>query len=400
MALLKASEEQGSTPEEKYQALLRSLRRTKNFGILFVQCSPAEASRLITKIKQDIPQKKIEILTLKESIDNLYEIIDQRSDRDELNILFIQGIEKSLEAYIKPGYGGQGDYYKLDTVPPILNHLNQQRENFRDHFSNICFVFVVPLFALKYFIHRAPDFFDWRSSVFSFPMTSQLAEEEALRVLSSRNFRENHKLEPTQRKQQLLELEQLIEEENQTSLLRAELLCKQGQIFYDAQEYRAAISSYDEALDIQPNDYLVWIFRGDALRRMERYEEAVASYDKALEMNSGGSSIWALRGKALGELERYEEAVASYDKALEVRKNDYFGWISRGNLLRELERYEEAVASYDKALEIDPGHPLAWSSRGNILGRLGYHKEAATSLERAHQLQAESLFRWQKLTQN
>ena len=28
------------------------------------------------------------------------------------------------------------------------------------------FVFIVPLFGLKYFIHRAPDFFDWRSGVF------------------------------------------------------------------------------------------------------------------------------------------------------------------------------------------------------------------------------------------
>jgi superkiller protein 3 len=53
--------------------------------------------------------------------------------------------------------GGQGNFYKVDSVPRILNHLNQQRERFRDNFK-ICFIFIVRLFGLKYFIQRAPDF--------------------------------------------------------------------------------------------------------------------------------------------------------------------------------------------------------------------------------------------------
>jgi tetratricopeptide (TPR) repeat protein len=395
MALSKINTELAIAPEEKYLAILRSLRRTKDFGILFIQCSPAEASNLIAKVKKDIPQKKIEVLTLKDPIDNLYEIVDNWPCRDKLNILFIQGIEKSLEAYIKPGYGGQGDYYKLDTVPPVLNHLNQQRENFRDHFSNICFVFIVPLFALKYFIHRAPDFFDWRSGVFSFPMDSKLVEEESLRVISSKVLRENQKLDLHQRHQQLLEIEQLIEEVNQTSDLRAELLCKQGQLFFDGQEYEKAITSYDEALEIQPKDYLIWTFRGDVLWSLERYEEAIASYDRALESYPNNSSVWAIRGNVLGELGRYEEAISSYERALKLRPNDYFAWISKGNLLRTIERYEEAITSYDKALEVNPSHPLAWISRGRVLGKLGQNEEAVANLERAHQIQEESLLYWQ-----
>jgi tetratricopeptide (TPR) repeat protein len=394
MALSKANDELVIAPEEKYQALLRSLRRTKDFGILFIQCSPAEASRLITKVKKDIPQKKIEPLILKESVDNLYEIIERRSDRDELNILFIQGIEKSLEAYIKPGYGGQGDYYKLDTVPPILNHLNQQRENFRDHFSNICFVFIVPLFALKYFIHRAPDFFDWRSGVFSFPMDSKLVEEESLRVLSSRNFREDQKLDPQQRQQQLLEIEQLIEEENQTPTFRSELLCEQGQIFHNDQEYEIAVASYDKALEIQPDQYRTWDFRGDTLRELKRYEEAIASYDKALEIQPDHSSAWSSRGHALIKLERYEEAIASYDKALEIQPNHYWDWILRGSVLIELERYEEAIASYDKALEIQPNHYSDWVFRGNVLIKLERYEGAVASYDKALEIQPDCSSAW------
>jgi hypothetical protein len=125
-----------------------------------VQCSPAEGNELIGRVQEDLSEKNIALLKLTEPIDNLYEIVANRGDRNDINILFIQGLEKSLEPYIKPGYGGDGDYYNLDTVPPILSHLNQRREIFRDRLSNICFVFILPLFAIKYIMRRSPDFFD------------------------------------------------------------------------------------------------------------------------------------------------------------------------------------------------------------------------------------------------
>ena len=45
-------------PETEYKAIVRSLKRTAGFRLLFVECSPAEGTKLIEKIKQDIPQKK------------------------------------------------------------------------------------------------------------------------------------------------------------------------------------------------------------------------------------------------------------------------------------------------------------------------------------------------------
>ena len=90
MSLTQSAKDLAANPKAQYQSLLRSLRRRKGFGILFIQCSPATASRLITKVKQDLPQKKIAVLQLDRAIDNLYEIIASRSDRDEINILFIQ----------------------------------------------------------------------------------------------------------------------------------------------------------------------------------------------------------------------------------------------------------------------------------------------------------------------
>ncbi len=86
-------------PEEVYQDLLRALRRKSGFGLFFVQCTPAEADLLITKIPQDIPQKKIAVLRLVEPIENLYERVAELIKNKSVEILLIKGIEYSLYKY-------------------------------------------------------------------------------------------------------------------------------------------------------------------------------------------------------------------------------------------------------------------------------------------------------------
>ncbi|MGK7893849.1 MAG: hypothetical protein AB4372_09545, partial [Xenococcus sp. (in: cyanobacteria)] len=110
-----AKEDLQITIEEEYRALLRSLRRRKGFGIFFVQCTPVGGQELIAKVKSDLPQKKIDVLKLDQPIDNLIKLVEALPNREQLNILFVVGLEKSLVEYIRPGYGGVGDYYKLDT---------------------------------------------------------------------------------------------------------------------------------------------------------------------------------------------------------------------------------------------------------------------------------------------
>jgi tetratricopeptide (TPR) repeat protein len=277
-------------PEEEYQSLVRSIAWTKGFGLIFVRCSPAVGEELITKIRDDIPDKKLEVLRLEQPIDNLYPIIENLPNRDEINILFVTGIEKSLVEFIKPGYGGQGDYYKLDTVPRILGHLNLQRERFRDNF-NICFVFIVPLFGLKYFIHRSPDFFDWRSGVFEFPTKQELLEQEASRIILEGDYKKYCSLTPEEQVKKVLEIQELLAENHQqpsdseaVASLRASRTSLQfelGNLLAAAKEYEAAIASYDQALQIKPDYHEAWNNRGVALADLGRLEEAVASYDQA-----------------------------------------------------------------------------------------------------------------------
>ena len=95
--------------------------------------------------------------------------------------------------------------YPWSSVPRILAHLNLQRERFRDSF-NICFVFLLPNFAIKYLIRRAPDFFDWTSGVFEFSRTPEIIRQESSRIVSEADYNHYLTLQPEDRNRKILEI--------------------------------------------------------------------------------------------------------------------------------------------------------------------------------------------------
>ncbi|MEH2452527.1 tetratricopeptide repeat protein [Nostoc sp.] len=374
-------------PEEAYQDLLRALRRKSGFGLFFVQCTPGEADKFIVKLPQEIPQKKIAVLRFVESIDNLYQPVAKFIKDKQIDILLIKGLEYSLYKYEKRSFGEitEGQFSNLISVPHILNHLNQQRERFRDDFP-ITFVFVLRSFSINYFIHRAPDFFDWRSGMFELPTTPEVVEQESNRLLLEGDYEKYLKLSLEQKVEKIIEIQDLLSEKYQPDNQKPSLLFELGNLLLTAKEYEAAIASCDQALKFKPDLPEAWNSRGYALGNLERYEEAIASYDKALKFKPDLPEAWNSRGYALRKLGRYEKAIASYDQALKIKPDYHYAWNNRGIVLYDLGRYEKAIASiesYDQALKIKPDYQEAWVNRGISLYDLGHYKEAIASYDQA-----------------
>ncbi|MCC5616214.1 tetratricopeptide repeat protein [Nostoc sp. CHAB 5836] len=326
--------------DEEYQALVRTLNFTEGFGLLFVRCSPAGGEQLIAKVKEDIKDKNIEVLQLSKAVTNLYQIIEKLDNCNKINILFITGLEYSLYEYEESkkfsGWNSKEIYsYSWKDVPPILINLNQQRERFRDNF-NICFVFLLPIFAIKYFIQRAPDFFDWRSGLFEFPIDSKIVEQESLRILQDGDYQKYLTLTPEERTQKIIKIQELITESHQVTSSQAELLLELGSLHLASQDYKEAIASYDQALKFKPDKDKAWNNRGIALVNLGRDEEAIASYDQALKFQPDYHQAWNNRGNALRKLERNEEAITSYDQALKLKPDKNEPWYNRGIALDNL----------------------------------------------------------------
>ncbi|MEO3704876.1 hypothetical protein [Trichormus azollae] len=152
--------------KEEYQDLISHLTRNRKFGLYFVQSTPLDDEKIITKIIHDLPNKKVEVLRLIEPIDTLYERVLELYINQQFDVLLITGLEHSLYQYEQENFGQitEDKFSNLTKVPHILNHLNQKRELFRDNIP-ISFVFLARPFLISYFIYRAPDFWDWRSAL-------------------------------------------------------------------------------------------------------------------------------------------------------------------------------------------------------------------------------------------
>lgn len=369
--------------EEVYDSLMRAIARTEGFGLFFVRCIEKDRAKLEQRLRKDLPKLRFERLELQEELKdgNLYGRVAEVSQRlGPLNSLFISGLEKSLDPYIKSGYGGLGDYYNKDMVPRLLGHLNLQRERFRDDFP-FCLIFFLSAFGIKYIARRAPDFFDWRSGLFEF-----VADEVTLGKITQElrgGYDEYLTWTEAQRLDRIREIQALIDEDRQTSFGKASLFWEKANILFVSQSYEEAITSFDKAIDFKPDDCKAWYNRGAALGNLNRHEEAIASFDKVIELNPSDHQAWFSRGIALGNLNRHKEAIASFKKAIELNPTDHLAWYNHGVALGNLNRDEGAIASYDKVIELKPDNHEAWNNRGIALCNLNQYKKAIISFDKA-----------------
>ncbi|MFN7217663.1 tetratricopeptide repeat protein [Microcystis sp.] len=395
-------EEQPLTAAESYQSLLRSLRRKNGFNLLFVRCSPVQADEIIRRVSQDLPNKNIQVLQLDSETDNLYEKIVDLPNYTNLNILFVRGLENALLRYEEaesegyflssqsPVYGGT-----WAGVPKILGYLNLSRERFERQFP-FTLVFLLPEFALRYFIRRASDFFDWYSGVYEFPTDKDILHREIRRLVYLDGDLDTYKqFTPQQRQEKLAEIKAYLSDSPSLDPVQAsELWHKKGLIHAMGKEYEQAIASWDRALEIKPDDHQAWYNRGIALYNLGRFEQAIASYDRALEIKPDFHDAWNNRGNALDNLGRLEEAIASFDRALEIKPDYHQTWFIRGVALYNLGRFEEAIASFDRALEFKPDYHEAWNNRGSALDDLGRFEDAIASYDRALEIKPDLHEAW------
>ncbi|NEP45843.1 MAG: tetratricopeptide repeat protein, partial [Okeania sp. SIO2H7] len=200
---------------------------------------------------------------------------------------------------------------------------------------------------MKYFIHRCPDFFDWRSNTFEFKSDPGLVAQESSRIIQEGDYQKYLSLTSEERRQKFLEIQDLIEDENNPDEEKGKLLFEQGLILASDRKYEEEIAAYDKVLEFKPDDDQAWYSKGIALSDLDRYEEAISAYDKALEFKPDDDQAWYNKGNALKNLGKYEEAISAYDKALEFKPDYYQAWNNKGIALKNLGRYEEAISAYD-----------------------------------------------------
>jgi tetratricopeptide (TPR) repeat protein len=162
-----------------------------------------------------------------------------------------------------------------------------------------------------------------------------------------------------------------------------------GFLLVELKRSEDAITAYDAALVIQPDNYRAFWGKGVALVNLGRYEDAVAAYDAALEIKPDYHEALNSKGNALGNLGRYEDAITAYDAALEIKPDYHEVLYNKGVALGSLRRYEDAITAYDAALEIKPDYHEALNNKGNALGSLRRYEDAITAYDAALEIKPD-----------
>jgi CHAT domain-containing protein/tetratricopeptide (TPR) repeat protein len=182
---------------------------------------------------------------------------------------------------------------------------------------------------------------------------------------------------------------------------------------YRLERYQESVEYLTQALQIKPDYLWAFLWRGRAYQQLKLIDQATADFKQAIQIKPQDYQDWRGQGDALNELQRYEEAVTSYEKALELQPYDPEVWdnyriallallelsryevlYQRGRKLFDLNRYEEAIASYNKALELKSDDPETWYSRGNALLHWGRYGDAIASYDSALALAPQYIAAW------
>ena len=150
-----------------------------------------------------------------------------------------------------------------------------------------------------------------------------------------------------------------------------------------------AITSYQQALRLEPNFAEAHNNLGAVLKERGNLEEAAASFRQALRLASDNAEAHNNLGVVLEEEGKFDEAIASFQKALRTRPDYAEAHYNLGNVLKAQRKLEEAVTSLQQAVRIQPNYPEAYNNLGNALKEQGNLDEAVASYQQALHLQPD-----------
>jgi protein O-mannosyl-transferase len=159
-----------------------------------------------------------------------------------------------------------------------------------------------------------------------------------------------------------------------------------GLYFAGKGKLNEAITQYQDALQIEPDNVDALNNLGIALFDSGHVNDAVARYQKALQIKPDYAPAHYNLGKALLQLGKLDEAIAHFQSALQFKTDYAAAHYNLGKALLQMGRADEAIAQFQDALQIDPGAAEVYNNLGNALLQKGKLDEAITQFQQALQI--------------
>jgi tetratricopeptide (TPR) repeat protein len=141
-----------------------------------------------------------------------------------------------------------------------------------------------------------------------------------------------------------------------------------GRIAMRHDDYKRAITDFDEALRLNSNRASIFRDRGLAYQKTGAFELAIADYDQAIALDPKVASPYYNRGLALAAEGYLDRAILSYTTAIRLAPSDADARLHRGLAFLARGQVEDAWADFEVVLALpdSPAQQLARAKLGEL----------------------------------
>ena len=161
----------------------------------------------------------------------------------------------------------------------------------------------------------------------------------------------------------------------------AKLHYARGRLLMELDELLEGKLAIEDALGREPALGVAWYTLSMLNGLQGEYADAVSAADRALLDFPDDYGLWLNKGQSYHEMHQHREALDSYDRATTLAPDDWLAWMHMGRLfLLDLERPADARGVLQEALRLSPGNEhIVWLLSLCLL-RLGRNDEAERHL--------------------
>ncbi|MBN1390121.1 MAG: tetratricopeptide repeat protein [Candidatus Thermoplasmatota archaeon] len=147
-----------------------------------------------------------------------------------------------------------------------------------------------------------------------------------------------------------------------------DLLLEKGKVLYGSGQYEKAISCFNRVLDKNEENRDAWAYSGMCHHELSDIEEALYSYDQATDIDPQYYPVWIKKGIIMGKTKgREEDGLKCLEYALTQDPYNEEAWFNKAQILEQrLSRMEESILAYRSLLRINPNHVVGSFRMGLI----------------------------------
>jgi len=163
----------------------------------------------------------------------------------------------------------------------------------------------------------------------------------------------------------------------------AQLFYRKGLKELWQENWLAALTCFQKALEKNPQDADVWSQLGYCYFKLGYHQDAIEAYKQTIRIKPDDAEAHYNLGIIYGKLGRWQDAIESYKRAIRIKPDFAETHYNLGLNYGKLGRYQDEIESYKQAIRIKPDYAEAHFFLGLTYGKLGRYRDEIESCKQA-----------------